>query len=297
MARGIDELSRATRAVAEGDLDVRIRTLRPDEFGVLIDGFNRMVAELREKWRVEESFGRHVGRDVARRILATDRGPGGAEEELTVVFVDIRGFTARAERSSPSEVVELLNLFLTEMVDVIEQGQGGLVNKFLGDGLMALFDAWTGRADHADAAVAAGREMLRRLDRINERLRARGEAPLAIGVGIHTGPAVVGSIGSPRRMEYTAIGDTVNIAARVESLTKVVGVPLLVTAATYRALKAPFPLVPLPPQHVKGHHAPVEVLRLDASVTTPAWHDRGCCQGAPALGSGAPRGPDPARRP
>jgi adenylate cyclase len=257
----VDELRRATRAVAAGDLSVKIPDLRADEFGQLIDGFNTMVAELREKRRLEEDFGRHVGERIARQILGRQGGLGGVEEELTVVFVDIRNFTARSAAASPGQVVEVLNLFLTEMVDVIEQRHGGIVNKFLGDGLMALFSEWTGRPDHADAAVAAGREMLQRLQALNVRLGAAGEPPLAIGIGIHTGRAVVGSIGSPRRMEYTAIGDAVNVASRVESLTKVVGVPLLLTAATRQALSVSPSLELLPAQEVRGH-GPVDVLRI-----------------------------------
>lgn len=260
----VDGLRRATRAVAAGDLSVTIPDLRADEFGQLIDGFNAMVSGLREKQRIEEDFGRHVGERVARQILRNERRLGGAEEELTVVFVDIRNFTARSEDAPPERVVHLLNVFLSEMVEVIEQRHGGIVNKFLGDGLMAMFAEWTGRADHADAAVAAGREMLQRMDRINAALRAEGEPPLAIGIGIHTGRAVVGSIGSPRRMEYTAIGDTVNVASRVESLTKVVGVPLLLTEATRRALRVVPRLELLPSQQVKGH-ASVDVLRLTES--------------------------------
>jgi adenylate cyclase len=253
----VEELRRATRAVTAGDLSVRIPDLRADEFGQLIDGFNTMVAELGEKRRLEEDFGRHVGERIARQILRREGRLGGVEEELTVVFVDIRDFTARSAAAAPEEVVRTLNLFLAEMVDVIEQRHGGIVNKFLGDGLMALFAGWTGRADHADAAVAAGREMLERLPAINRHLAE----PLAIGIGIHTGRAVVGSVGSPRRMEYTAIGDAVNVAARVESLTKAVGVPLLLTEATRQALRAAPPLEALPAQEVKGH-APVGVLKL-----------------------------------
>jgi adenylate cyclase len=257
----VDELQQATQAVAAGDLSVRIPALRADEFGELIDGFNTMVAELREKRRIEEDFGRHVGQRVARQILERQGGLGGVEEEITIMFVDIRDFTTRSEASSPQQAVALLNMFLTELVDVIEQRHGGIVNKFLGDGLMALFAGWTGRSDHADAALAAGREILRRLGDINGRLHATGQLPLAIGIGIHTGRAVVGSIGSPRRMEYTAIGDTVNVASRVESLTKVVGAPLLVTDATRKALRSPPALEALPAQQVKGH-APVDVLKL-----------------------------------
>ena len=257
----VDELREATQAVAAGDLTVRIPDLRADEFGQLIDGFNTMVAELRDKRRLEEDFGRHVGERVARKILERAGGLGGAEEVLTIMFVDIRNFTARSEASSPEQAVALLNVFLTEMVDVIELRHGGIVNKFLGDGLMAMFAGWTGRIDHADAAVAAGREMLERLQGINARLADAGEPPLAIGIGIHTGRAVVGSIGAPRRMEYTAIGDTVNVASRVESLTKVVGAPLLLTDATRQALRVRVPLELLPSQQVKGH-TPVDVLKL-----------------------------------
>ena len=257
----VDELRQATEAVAAGDLTVRIPDLRADEFGQLIDGFNTMVAELSDKRRLEEDFGRHVGERVARKILERAGGLGGAEEELTIMFVDIRNFTARSEASSPEQAVALLNVFLTEMVDVVEQRHGGIVNKFLGDGLMAMFAGWTGRFDHADAAVAAGREMLQRLQSINARLADAGDPPLAIGIGIHTGRAVVGSIGAPRRMEYTAIGDAVNVASRVESLTKIVGAPLLLTDATRQALRVRVPLEKLPSQPMKGH-TPVDVLRL-----------------------------------
>jgi adenylate cyclase len=127
---------------------------------------------------------------------------------------------------------------------------------------MALYSEWTGRADHADAAVDAGREMLDRLASINDRIAARGHRPLAIGVGIHTGPAVVGSIGSPRRLEYTAIGDTVNVASRVEGLTKTVGEPLLLTAATRSALRSHRVVKELEPQWVKGQPEPIVVVGL-----------------------------------
>jgi len=158
--------------------------------------------------------------------------------------------------------VSPLNLFLTEMVEVVEQRHGGMVNKFLGDGFIALFGALTGRVDHADAALNAGREMLSRLAAVNQQLLARGQEPLAIGIRVHTGRVVVGSIGSPRRMKYTAIGDTVNVASRVESLTKELGVPLLFTAATRSALRTALRAEELPPQRVKGQPEPLVVLRL-----------------------------------
>lgn len=260
----VHALRHAAQAVAGGDLSVRLSQLRADEFGPLIDDFNGMVAGLREKTRIEENFGRHVGERIARQILASDRGLGGVEEETTVLFLDIRNFTARSAASSAARIVAILNLFLAEMVEVVEQRHDGIVNKFLGDGLMALFGRWTGCEDHAGAALAAGAEMLVRLQTINAKLAVDGEAPLGIGIGLHSGLAVVGSIGSPRRMEYTAIGDTVNVASRVEGLTKTLGEPLLFTAATLAALRTKVPVLAYPPQPVKGQVEPVAVYGLRA---------------------------------
>jgi adenylate cyclase len=262
VAEPVDELRQAAHAVARGDLETRIDMLRADDFGPLIDEFNRMIVGLREKNRMEETFGRHVGQQVARQILQSHPGLGGVEEEVTVVFVDIRNFTARCAACPAEQIVSTLNIFLTEMVEVIEQRNGGIVNKFLGDGLMAIFASWTGRPDHADAAVSAGREMLARLDTVNAQLTALDQPPMAIGIGIHNGRAIVGSIGSPRRMEYTAIGDTVNVASRVEGLTKTVGEPLVMTAAARAALCSTVATEELPPQWVKGQAEPVVIYRL-----------------------------------
>jgi adenylate cyclase len=286
----VNELRRAAQAVGRGDLKVRIAQQRADDFGPLIDEFNAMVGGLREKTRIEETFGRHVGRQIARQILERDESLGGVEQEITVMFVDIRNFTARAAASTPTQVVSVLNLFLTAMVEIVEQGHGGIVNKFLGDGLMALFSELTGRADHADAAVDAGHNMLARLDRINVDVAALGQPPLAIGIGIHTGPAVVGSIGSPRRLEYTAIGDTVNVASRVESLTKTVGKPLLLTAATRAALRSRRAVKELPPQWVKGQSEPVVVLASRTRGRRPARLD-GARSGLPRGSGRRPRRP------
>lgn len=262
----IDDLTLAARAVSRGDLAVAIERPRADEFGPLIDAFNTMVSGLREKERIEERFGRHVGQAVARTIMARPAGLGGAEEPITVLFLDIRGFTARAAGVAPQTIVALLNGFFAEMVDVIEERHAGIVNKFLGDGLMAIFGDWTGRTDHADAAVAAARDMLARLAAFNAELATRDEAPLRVGIGVHTGRAVVGSIGSPHRMEFTAIGDAVNVAARVEGLAAVLGEPLLITDATRRALRTVPPLEPLGPHEIKGQREPILVYRPGSGV-------------------------------
>ena len=248
----VDELKVAARAVAAGDLTAHIDLLRADDFGPLIDEFNEMVSQLREKQKLHETFGRHVGRQAAQLILNRDPGLGGFEEIVTVVFVDIRGFTARCERATPQEVVTLLNYFLAEMVDIVEK-HGGMVNKFLGDGLMAIFGLGSKQDEQASAAVAAGRDMLHRLANLNRRLANERHAPLEIGIGVHTGPAIVGSIGAPQRMEFTVIGDTVNVASRVEGLTKTVCRPFLITSATRDKLPPDASFERLAAQQVKGH--------------------------------------------
>jgi len=274
----VDVLQQAARRVARGDLTVQITQPRGDEFGTLIDAFNAMVTGLRDKQHLLETFGRHVGEQAARQILQQDPGLGGTEQVLTVMFADLRNFTARCNHSTPQEIVALLNLFLADMVEIVEHQHRGMVNKFLGDGFMALFGVGEPDGDHATRAIASGQAMMGSLERLNQVLADRHMDPLAIGIGIHTGPAVVGSIGSPQRLEYTAIGSTVNIASRVEALTKTVGHPLLFTAATRAALPADMPLQTLPPQPVRGLDQPLPVFSLTQSVRldrSASWHRDG----------------------
>lgn len=259
----IKELQRVASEVADGNLKVRINSLRADEFGLLIDEVNHMIEELREKQSLRETFGQHVGERAAVQILQRDPNLGGVEQDLTIVFADLRNFTSRCTVESPQQIVTLLNLFLSEMGESVEQHEG-MVNKFLGDGFMALFGVGDESANHAVQAVAAALEMLTRLQLINQQLERQSQSPLTMGIGIHTGRAVVGSIGSSRRLEYTAIGNTVNIASRVESLTKEVGEVLLLTRATQQALSEAFVTEPLLPRKVKGQVEPLEIYRVVA---------------------------------
>ncbi|HXG29341.1 MAG TPA: adenylate/guanylate cyclase domain-containing protein [Nevskiales bacterium] len=245
-------LQAAARAVSRGRLDAEIGLVRADEFGTLIEEFNRMLRELRDKQRLRETFGLHVGERAAQQILARDPGLGGQLREVTVLFCDIRGFTAFSAERAPADVVGQLNAFLGVAVEIIEQRHGGMINKFLGDGFMALFGATDGQTGHAAAAVTAARDLL--------------AAPLAfrVGVGIHSGPAIVGTIGSPHRLEYTAIGETVNLAARLEGLTKVLGCPLLFSGTTRERLPAELPERALGRHELRGQPAPVAVFTLAA---------------------------------
>ena len=252
VAKPIDQLRVAADAVARGNFNVDLAVSRADEFGRLLGEFDRMASELREKEKLRQTFGLHVGKRAAEQILARDPGLNGVEEEITVMFVDIRSATARAGASSPAEMIDLLNDFFRVTVRVVEEAHGGMVNKYLGDGFMAIFGAGESKSNHAEDAVTAGREILLAVDALNRDLVARSREPLRIGIGIHSGPAIVGSIGSPQRLEFTAIGNAVNIASRIESLTKTVGKPMLITEAVCDRLRDRSGLEELPRQQIRG---------------------------------------------
>jgi adenylate cyclase len=264
----VDELRNAARAVADGNFDIQVSLRRADEFGALIGEFNRMVAELRGKELLRRTFGVHVGRKAMEQILARDPGLSGIQQDITAMFVDIRSFTHRAAAKPPQAVVSVLNEFLQAMGDVVEKQHSGMINKFLGDGFMALFGADIPTEIHADEAVRAAWTMLRRLKELNKELDARGEEPLSIGIGINTGMAIVGSFGWAERRDFTAIGNTVNVASRIESLTKVVGETVLLSEETRAALQFPTMLKQLPPQWVKGVDVPLTVWALDVGAAT-----------------------------
>lgn len=276
VASPVLELKHAAMAVARGDFSARIRTLRADEFGLLINQFNSMVAGLAERERLQATFGRHVGREAAKQILAAQEGLdlensarclGGTKQTISVMFVDVRNFTAQSFATPVDDVIAGLNLMFSEAVVIVER-HGGMINKFLGDGFMAIFGIGgdpSKNARHADAAVSAGRELIGRIEAIQGDFAQLGWSNMRIGVGINTGVAMVGSIGAPERQEYTAMGDAVNVAARVEELTKHVGHDLLVTGATFDALAATKDFIELPPQTIRGKAASLQIY----AVITP----------------------------
>lgn len=261
VAEPVDQLRSAVEGVAGGKLDSEVPVRRADELGVLAAEVNRMIGELRSAESVRQTFGLHVGRRVAERLMVRDPRLGGVEEVVTVMFVDIRNFTGQSKGKSAQEVVTGLNEFLAVMVQIVESRHGGMINKFLGDGFMAIFGAIED-GSRAREAVAAGVEMLAALVEMNKGKIARGEEPLAIGIGLHTGGAVIGSIGSPERMEFTAIGSTVNLAARVEGLTKTVGHPFLFTEQTRQELNGSHPVRDVGAHPVRGVPEPVRLFTV-----------------------------------
>ena len=225
----IDDLQRGTARVAAGDLSVRVPVLGTDETGALAGSFNQMVAGLDERERLREAFGAFVDPDVADRVLSEGTVLEGQEVEVTILFLDIRGFTAFAERAGAREAVARLNDLYELIVPVLVR-HGGHANKFVGDGLLGVFGAPDRLADHADRAMAAALDIVSCVHR-------RYAARLRIGIGLNSGPVVAGTIGGGGRVEFTVIGDAVNTAARVEEATRETGDEILVTDATLRRLR------------------------------------------------------------
>jgi len=208
--------------------------------------------------RVTNLFGQHVSPQVVERLMAAGTSAAGDLRRVAVMFVDFRGFTAGAQSRTPQEVVDRLDGAFAVLVDILDR-EGGIVNKFLGDGFLALFGAPLETSDAAHRAVAAGREMLTAMERIN----AQTSWPLRIGIGIHFGEVVAGNIGSPRRKEYTVIGDTVNFASRLEALNKEFGSQLLISASVREALgEDGSDAVALGEVEVRGYEQKVAVFQL-----------------------------------
>jgi class 3 adenylate cyclase len=225
----IQDLRAGTERVIAGDLRARVPVLGTDETGRLAESFNQMVAGLEERERLREAFGAFVDPHLAERVIEEGTVLEGEEAEVTVLFVDIREFTAFAERSSAAEVVAELNAFYDRVVPVLVH-RGGHANKFVGDGLLAVFGAPDRLPDHADRGVAAALEIAAVVHRDYE-------GRLRIGIGVNSGPVVAGTIGGGGRVEFTVIGDTVNTAARVEAITRDTDDTVLITEATRSLLR------------------------------------------------------------
>ena len=220
--------------------------------------FEASLAAATARDHITNLFGQHVSPQVVERLLHSGSTAGGDTKQVAVMFVDIRGFTAAARMRSPQEVVDRLDAAFAVLVEIVDRN-GGIVNKFLGDGFLALFGAPFDDPEAAQRAVTAAREMLAAIEQHNV-----GNAwPLRIGIGIHLGDVVAGSVGSPRRKEYTVIGDTVNFASRIEGLNKEFGSQLLISDAVHQAVdNADAGAVSLGDVPVRGYDQPVKVWRL-----------------------------------
>ena len=221
--------------------------------------FRSAMIEAASRERVTNLFGQHVSPAVVERLLESPTEFTGETREICVMFLDFRNFTANARDRPPEEVVEYLNSAFAFMIEAVDR-YGGFINKFLGDGFMAVFGAPLSDLAAARHGVAAAREILAEIDR---RGLSDGPWPLKVGIGLHIGAAVTGNVGSPRRKEFTAIGDTVNLASRLEQLTKEYGARLIVSDAVKTALgDESGAAIPLDAVTIKGYAMPVHVWQL-----------------------------------
>jgi adenylate cyclase len=240
-----------------------------DELEDLARGFNTMVDGLKERDKLRTTFGKYMTAAVMEHLLAGKVALGGESLKVTILFTDIRSFTTISEKMDPQHLVALLNEYFTEMVGIVMQ-EDGVVDKYIGDAIMAVFGAPVPKPEDAVNAVRAAVRMRRSLRRLNERLAARGLPTLRTGIGIHTGEVVAGNIGSEKRMEYTVIGDAVNLASRLETSTKELGVNVLISDDTYELTKHAIEARPVREITVKGRKQPVmtyEVLGLSGEET------------------------------
>jgi class 3 adenylate cyclase len=256
----LQDLRVGTQRVRAGDLGARVPVLGTDETGLLAASFNGMVSGLVERERLREAFGAFVDPVLADRVIAEGTSIAGEETDVTVFFLDIRGFTAFAERAGAAEAVARLNQFYELVVPVIVE-HGGHANKFVGDGLLAVFGAPDTLDDQADRCVAASLAIARKVEE-------HDEGRVSIGIGVNSGSVVAGTVGGGGRVEFTVIGDVVNTAARVEEATRQTGDVILITAATRALLRQDHgglearPAIPL-----KGKREPVELFALRTAPT------------------------------
>jgi class 3 adenylate cyclase len=227
------DLRRAFALVSTGDYDARVRVVSSDDIGELSNAFNHMARGLAEREQMREAFSTYLDKDIVPFILSGNFPEDGVELDVTVMFCDAHSFTQFAEQSTPREVVAALNALFERIVPVISR-HGGHVDKFLGDGVLAVFGAPEGYADHADRALAAALEIVAAVNRPGDGLR--------VGVGLNSGPVVAGSIGGAGRLNFSVVGDTVNVAARVEEATRDLRDEVLVTASVRDALQGPAPV-------------------------------------------------------
>ncbi|ACB73369.1 adenylate/guanylate cyclase domain-containing protein [Opitutus terrae] len=278
LSRPIEALAAHTRVIAAGDYAARLTWDRSDELGRLADSLDAMSEGLAERDRVRDLLDKNVSPAIAAQLLREGAALGGEEREVTILFADLRGFTALSERLAPHELLALLNRYLDRMSRPIEQ-QGGIIDKFIGDAVMALFGAPVATSHPAAQAVTAALAMQRALAELNVELLAEGQPALALGIGINTARVVAGNIGSSRRLNYSVIGDGVNVAARLQSLTRTADyhTDIIASAATVtrcaeaareRGPAAPADFIARPLGHaaIRGRHEPVEIFAIEPTA-------------------------------
>ena len=263
----LKNLTEASKRIQKGDYKSRVGIVTSDELGELADSFNDMADSLAEKEFMRDTFGKIVDPEV-RDYLMSGAGKaslgqtlGGETREVTVLFCDIRSFTSMSEKMAAAEVVSLLNRYFTALGKCIANHHG-IINKYIGDAIMAIFGAPVASQNSAEDAFLAAIDMRQALERVNKEFAAEGLPQLKFGIGIHTGPVFAGTIGAENRMEYTVIGDTVNTASRLESLCKTYTVDLLLSEAAVEKLGEAGKFTFVADAQIRGKTEPMKIYTL-----------------------------------
>ena len=249
----LDEMLLALREIEKGDLDTQVNVVSNDEVGILGDAANKMIQGLKEKELMRDAFGKYVAPEVRDEIISGRIPLDGEYKEVTILFADLKDFTPMTESHDPKLVVRILNDYFKEMSSAIEE-QSGLILQFLGDEIYAVFGAPIPCEDHAEKAFSAALGMKKRLETLNHRFASQGRPTLYHGIGIHTGQVVAANIGSPKRLSYLLVGDTVNLASRLQSLTRELDAHIIVSSDTVERL----PVEQIQDNFLKHSH-PVQV--------------------------------------
>ncbi|GAB4108614.1 MAG: hypothetical protein OHK0022_60260 [Roseiflexaceae bacterium] len=267
ITRPVSALARAAEGIAAGNLEQEVRVRAHDEIGTLAQTFNHMLAGLRERERIHDLLGRFVSAPVAQLVLSRPLDLSGELKTLSILFTDLRDFTTFSEQEEPATVIEGLNAYFQIVVDAAER-HGGVVNKFGGDSTLVLFGLIGPEDDPtygASAAVQAAQEIRDGLRALNHERALAGKPLLLACIGVNTGTAVAGLIGTQRRMEYTVIGDSVNLSARIQALNRELNSEILISQATYEALGSPLdlPVTDHGVHQVKGKRNGVRVYAIE----------------------------------
>jgi adenylate cyclase len=284
--RPIEDLEAATERIRQGRFDEHVPVTTSDEFGELSSAFNQMVDGLAERERLREAFGTYLDEEVAEHLISEDFEPAGEEIEVSLVFCDVRNFTAAAAQSSAPDVVARLNELFECVVPIVARHHGH-IDQFLGDAVLAVFGAPERIAQHADRAVQCAVELARTID-------SRRPGGFEVGVGVNSGKVVAGAIGGAGRLSFSVIGDAVNLAERVEASTRDTGDPVLITAATRALLSETIEVASRGVRRLRGYDREVELFAplVPVAVETGPGTDVNDPLGDPTVG-GLGRAPVP----
>lgn len=264
VTESLDHITEVVQEIGSGNLDVKAELDTNDEFEVLCDQVNSMCKGLRERERLKMSFASYVSTHIMEKIIHSDTPLKleGERRKVTLLFSDIRQFTKLAENLAPEQVVQLLNEYFERMIEVIF-AHSGTLDKFIGDGIMAEFGAPLDDEAQEEHAIRAAIEMQNELNVLSSRWEKENKPRIEMGIGIHTGEAVVGNIGSEKRIEYTAIGDAVNVASRLEQATKILKAPILLSETTYLGAKDKFAFKDLGAMALQGRKEQIKVYTIE----------------------------------